>query len=330
MPDHDIKNAGTHDSSTIGGRPNPRETTKTPTSTVSQSNTNIIAILAMIGSAACWGGATVMSRDLLDDFAAPTLLVVQLTASVITLILLSIPHRPWQYVSPTLGKASLTGILEPGLTYSVGLWGLSLTSAGSASIIGSTEPVFIVLIAWFLFGSRPSRKLAICILIAVLGLLLVSHDSSAGNTNKSLTGDLLIVLATLFAASYVVFSAKWADQFPAAVLASAQQLIGLSCAVAIYVVALMTGVISQTPSDLSWGALIYASVSGIVQYALAFWLYLIGLKYLSPGTAGLWLTLIPVFGVAGAYFWLGEIPTVMMLLGMGVIVAAVILGRLEK
>jgi len=63
------------------------------------THSRLISILAMIGSAAYWGGATVMSRDLLDHFAAPTLLVVQLVASVCVLLLLSLPHKPWRYMA---------------------------------------------------------------------------------------------------------------------------------------------------------------------------------------------------------------------------------------
>jgi len=290
----------------------------------------VIAMLAMIGSAACWGFATVMSRDLLSSFTAPLLLLVQLIASVLTLLLLSMPHKPWRYISPSLGTASLTGILEPGLTYSVGLWGLSLTSAGSASIIGSTEPIFILVLAWMIFKEKPSAQLFACIVFAVIGLLLVSYDSATSNSTKSLAGDLLVVASTLFAASYVVFSAKWANRFPAAVLASSQQFIGLICAISIYSAGTALGMIKQSIFDVRLGTIMYASLSGVVQYALAFWLYLIGLKHLRPGAAGLWLTLIPVFGVAGAFIWLGEVPTATMLAGMALIVVAVYAGRKEE
>jgi len=297
--------------------------------TISTPHAKRIAVLAMIGSAACWGGATVMSRDLLAHFSPPGLLLVQLTASVLTLLLLALPHRPWRYVSPALGRAAWTGLLEPGLTYSIGLWGLSLTSAGNASIIGATEPILIVLLAWLLFTKRPSRRLSLCILVAAAGLVLIASDSS-DSAQKSLAGDALIVLSTLFAASYVVFSARLAAHFPAAVLASAQQVIGLLYAAVLYLGISWGGLLNQSLSAPGSGLLTYAAASGVVQYALAFWLYLIGLKHLSAGAAALWLTLIPVFGVSGAYFWLGEIPTLPMLFGMALILGAVNAGRREQ
>jgi len=281
-----------------------------------------VAVLAMVGSAACWGGATVMSRDLLEHFSPPGLLLVQLVASVLMLLLLALPQRPWRWLSPALARASWTGLLEPEMTYSIGLWGLSLTSAGNASIIGSTEPILIVLLAWLLFNKRPSRRLALCIVIA--------SSSGTDGERKSLAGDALIVLSTLFAASYVVFSSRLAAHFPAAVLASAQQMVGLIYAALLYLSLHWGGQLERSLTEPSLALLAYAALSGVVQYALAFWLYLIGLKTLSPGAAALWLTLIPIFGVSGAYFWLGEIPTIPMLLGMALILAAVNAGRREQ
>ena len=95
-----------------------------------------IAVFSMIASAGCWGSATVMSRDLLGLFEPITLLCVQLTASVFALILLSLLlENPFSNISWRLVRAGLIGILEPGLTYAIGLIGLSHTSAGSASVI---------------------------------------------------------------------------------------------------------------------------------------------------------------------------------------------------
>ena len=52
-----------------------------------------------------------------------------------------------------------------------------------------------------------------------------------------------------------------------------------------------------------WG---WAAASGVVYYGLAFWFYLSGLKQAPASLAGLFLNLIPIFGVGGAYLFLGE------------------------
>lgn len=228
-----------------------------------------------------------------------------------------------------LTKAALTGLLEPGLTYAVGLVGLSLTTAGSASVISATEPVLIVLLSWVAFRVRPEARLLACIGVAVVGLVLVSWTGLTTRGPQSLVGDLLIVLATLFAAGYVVLSSRIAGGFPAATLASAQQTVGLIFALAVFGISCAAGQESGSFMDIPLSVVLYAALSGVVQYALAFWLYLIGLRHLSANAAGLWLALTPVFGLTGAWVWLGERPGIMTTVGALLIIAAIVFGNLR-
>ena len=68
------------------------------------------------------------------------------------------------------------------------------------------------------------------------------------------------------------------------------------------------------------------AASGIVQYALAFWLYLIGLRVLPVHAAALFLALIPLFGTAGAMLFLGEASAFSNLPGMALVIAAIVAG----
>lgn len=290
-----------------------------------------LAIAAMVGSAACWGLATVMSRDLLTHFTPTSLLVVQLVASLMALSLIAIPERPAQYRGSDLRRASLAGILEPGLTYAIGLAGLALTTAGNASVISATEPLIILALAWILLRQRPHRRVLVAIVVAVAGLLLVSGESLvAWDEPSQAVGDLLILVSTGFAAAYVVVASRFSHRIPPATMAAAQQGVGLALAVGLLVFAETSGLATNDWSDIGPGLYVYAAASGVVQYALAFWLYLLGLRHLQPTTAGLWLTLTPVFGIAGAFVWLGETPTALMLTGTAVILGALIATRHER
>jgi drug/metabolite transporter (DMT)-like permease len=77
-----------------------------------------------------------------------------------------------------------------------------------------------------------------------------------------------------------------------------------------------------TISPASWG---WAALSGVLYYALAFWSYIIGLKQLPASMAGLFLNLIPIFGIAGAYLFLGERLTAVQWIGGTVILLAVVM-----
>jgi drug/metabolite transporter (DMT)-like permease len=68
----------------------------------------------------------------------------------------------------------------------------------------------------------------------------------------------------------------------------------------------------------AWGA-----AGGLVYYALAFWLYVVGLQQAPASLAAMFLNLIPIFGVASAYMVLGERLTPAQWVGAALILAAV-------
>jgi drug/metabolite transporter (DMT)-like permease len=61
----------------------------------------------------------------------------------------------------------------------------------------------------------------------------------------------------------------------------------------------------------------------VVSYAFSFWLYLSGLRRVPASQAALYLTLIPVFGVAGAALALKERLTPLQWVGAAVVIGAV-------
>ena len=142
--------------------------------------TRAVAVAAMLGSAACWGGATVMTKGALDAFDPFILLVIQLVASVTALwTAVFLSSTPLLAARPMM-RAGSTGVLEPGLAYAVGVPGLALTTAGNASVVASLESVFIFLGAWILFRTRPTLGAITAIFAAVVGVTLVSLTEPTG------------------------------------------------------------------------------------------------------------------------------------------------------
>jgi drug/metabolite transporter (DMT)-like permease len=282
----------------------------------------LIAVAAMVGSAACWGGATVMTKGALGAIPPFTLLSIQLTASVAALwlavLVLGLRVGP---LRPALRSAS-TGVFEPGLAYAVGVPGLALTTAGNASVVAAMEPVFVILFVWIAFGLRPDGRMAGAIGTAFAGVCLVSLPDLSGLGAGDLRGDALVLLGTAFAAVYVVTSSRLVAGTAPLVLTALQQGMGLAVALAVLALAFAAG-LERWPGVPGGDALALAVASGLVQYALAFWLYLVGLRRLPVGVAGLFLTLTPVFGVAGGMAVLGEEVTALQLLGAVLILGAV-------
>lgn len=284
------------------------------------------AVAAAVLSAACWGSATVMSKGLLAVLPPLTLLVVQLLASIAFLWIAVLCLRLRVRLDRPARRASLSGLLEPGLSYCVGIAGLALTTASNASLIGTTEPLFILLLAWLLLRERIGGGVVGLALLAGLGLgLVVLPDIRNGGGEGSSLGDALVVLGTLFAALYVIATRKLVMTLDPLPLSALQQSVGLLWTLGVLALALALGAVNLGLRDIPLEVLLFAAFSGIVQYALAFWFYLFALRRLPASVAAFYLTLIPVFGVGAAYLFLGETLTGVQWLGAALIVVSVTL-----
>lgn len=263
-----------------------------------------IAVTAMVLSAAAWGLGTVATKQLLETFPPIFLLSIQLSASVGFLwLLLGLQGRVRGWRRGDL-PAALTGFLEPGLAYSVGVLGLALTSAANASVLSATEPLVIVLLVWLFFGQRPQVPVVITILIGSFGVCLVTIGNGEFVPGR-IGGDLLILAGVGFAALYVIASSRFVQHYDPLHLTALQHSAGLLLACGMLFFAWGVG-FEALPSTISWKSILFAAATGILQYSAAFWLYLKGLKVLPVQSAGAFLLLTPVFGVAAAMLFLNE------------------------
>jgi drug/metabolite transporter (DMT)-like permease len=282
-----------------------------------------MAMAALVGSAASWGLATVMTKATLATLPPFTLLSVQLVGSVTFLWMAVLLLRKRVRLDAGSRRAALSGLLEPGLAYAVAIPGLSFTSAANASMIGAAEPVLVCAVAWLLLRERPHRAILTAILAAMVGAALVTFsDASSTEGSAPVWGNLLVLSGTLFASIYVVLSSRFVAETPPLPLAALQQSVGLVFALAFSAAALFSGW-EHVPATLPLSTLLLALGSGLAQYALPFWLYLTGLSVLRTSTSALFLALIPVFGAGGAVLFLGESLHPQQLLGCAIVVIAV-------
>lgn len=281
------------------------------------------ASLALTASAACWGLATVATKGLLARVPPLTVLTVQLLASVAFLWAAVWATRAPLRLDRGAALASLSGLLEPGLAYTVGLVGLTLTTASSASLIGAAETPMIMVLAWLFLGEPLGGRTLLLAALAGAGVGLLMLPDVAALDGGSLRGDSWIVLATFLAAVYVVLSRRLVTGIAPLPLAALQQTVGLLWALAALALGRALGLGEAAEAEVPVAILVLVGASGIVQYALTFWLYLAGLRYVPAGQAAVFLSLIPVFGVGGAALALGERLAPLQWLGAAVIVGAV-------
>ena len=159
--------------------------------------------------------------------------------------------------------------------------------------------------------------------LATIGIVLVAlPDIADGAGEGALLGDILIAIGTLFAALYVIATRRLVLTIDPLPLSALQQSMGLLWAVFVTLAGLVLGIVPLGLNGVAWEVFLLAAVSGIVQYAMAFWLYLYALRRLPANVAALYLALIPVFGVGAAYAFLGESLVLVQWIGAVLIVAS--------
>lgn len=273
------------------------------------------AIVAMILSAAAWGLGTVMSKATLSTLPPVVLLAIQLTASTTALWVATWLGRI-QFRSADL-QHGWAGFFEPGLAYLLGLIGIEMTTASNATLVSALEPFMILALAFLLLRERVTRRTVILMIISMIGVILITGATSAGKS--TITGNVMVLIGTASAAIYVILSRNSVAFIHPLPLAAAQQTVGLGVAVLALILQLLISR-SQIVNQIASEVLIFAAVSGLVQYSLAFALYLTALKYIPATQAAIYLTLIPVFGVSGGVIFLNEALTSTQLLGATLIV----------
>jgi drug/metabolite transporter (DMT)-like permease len=281
-------------------------------------------ITALVLAAACWGGATVITKHVLTDVPPLTLLVLQLTVSVVFLwaiVLVQGLRLPQRSDIVRLGGI---GILNPGLAYTFGLLGLTYTTASMGTPLWAAEPILILGLAWLILREHLTRTLVAFSLLAITGVVLVAGIDVGLEQTSLLLGNGLILTGVACCALYTVLTRRMVTNLDRLLIVVLQQTLALAWALAIWPLEWARGgaVSLTTISPASWG---WAALSGVLYYALAFWCYIIGLKQMPASMVGLFLNLIPIFGVAGAYLFLGERLTLMQAIGGALILLAVVM-----
>lgn len=263
------------------------------------------AIGLVILAAACWGLGTVITKAVLSHMPPLTLLVIQLTVSVTFLWALVLALRVPLKFQRELVRLGVAGWLNPGLAYTFGLIGLTMTTASMSSLIWAAEPVLILGLAWLFLGDRLTPSLAGLSAVAAAGAVMVIGSGSTSGDGGTLAGNLLVVTAVLCCAIYTVLSRRSVEKVHSLLLAAVQQSVSLVWALLIWSIELRTGVWGDL-ATLAPAVWFWAVISGLVYYALAFWFYIVGLKQMPASVAGQFLNFIPIFGLAGAFLLLGE------------------------
>ncbi len=256
-------------------------------------------------ASAFWAIGTVLSKDLLQAVPPITFLILQLWPSVVLLWLLVLARGAPAAGLRQLGPIALLGWLNPGLSYTLSMFGLTTTTASVATLLWAAEPALIVAAAWIVLREEVTMRLLAFTAAAAAGVLLVSGASGPDGSALDGWGAGLILAGVLCCAIYTVFSRRLAPTLDPLLTVAVQQTVGLAWALAIWPLELRDNPLAQLLT-LPSASILGAAASGLIYYAAAFWCYLNALRSVPASTAGMFLNMTPMFGIAAAHWLLDE------------------------
>ncbi|MEY8712307.1 DMT family transporter [Mangrovibacter phragmitis] len=268
-------------------------------------------------AAFAWGSAIVMSKLCLNSMAAGPLFFSQIiSATMASWAALLVTRKSFP-----VNKASLlaysTGIFEPFLAYTLTLYGLEKVPAGISSVIFSLESVFILILSVIVLKMRVHNPgLFLMLLIGAMAGSLVAMLPDMETKSGSFHGYLLVTAGVFSAAVYVVISARLVTSLDPLTLLTGQLTFStLLSGIFLFSV----GIQFTLPHDT---ALIVVA-SGILQYFLAFILWLHAMKWVQVHIAGVMLYFIPVIALILSWVFLAEKITGVQTIGIIITIMSV-------
>ncbi|MDR2297712.1 MAG: DMT family transporter [Comamonas sp.] len=269
------------------------------------------AHLRLLGMALLWGASWPAGRIL-------ALNMPPLAASCLRFLLAATMLLPWLYFSggmPALRKwpaRTWLGMLAAGATGVFGyasffLTGLQHLPAGKAALVITLNPVVTLALAVWLFKERINRLIALGMLLAACGaVVVISHGRPLEVLNGAVgLGELLILGCVVCWVCYTLIGRAMLAGVDALAATAATSVFGaLLLLTASLVVEGPQGLVSAfQASPKAWAAMIFMAYGST---AVAYAWYFSGVKALGAGAASGYITLVPVIGVVLSALLLGE------------------------
>ena len=204
--------------------------------------------------------------------------------------------------------------------------GLDRTAATNSALILSTVPTVVAVFAGVLGLERITRRMWLGIALGTVGVVLVIATRGVGFEIGTLVGDLLTVLAVLCWAGYTVGLRKVPPGISPLRVTTITTIVGTP-------VLVLVGLPGMVELDWAaveleaWAGLAYAAVLSLV---VAYLLWNRSVKAVGGTRTAIYMCVTPLFAVIGAWVLLGERPHPLQGVGAVLIVAGVMLTRVEK
>lgn len=269
---------------------------------------------------AIWGGSFLFMRIAAGDFGPVALVETRLVFGVLILLPFLLHARAKVHGRHLLWFA-LIGALNSAIPFILFAWGAERAPAGIGAISNSLTVLFTILVGFAAFGERIGALRALSLVGGFVGVVVLASGKTSGADvgQAALAGTLA---SLCYGVAINLVKRYLADLPPGAIAAGT-----LGCST-IFVAPLAWWLWPAAAIPLkSWAC---AITLGVVCTGIAYALMYRLVQRIGAARASTTTYLIPLFGVAWAWLFLGEQPTLTMLAAAALILGSVILSQRER
>lgn len=279
--------------------------------------------LLLLLTALIWGTAFVAQRTGMDHVGPITFQVARGLLgglSLLPIVLWQKKSQGAEFNAPSFKAGALCGIVLTVASTTQQI-GLVSTTASKAGFIGSLYVVFVPLIG-LLFGKRVGRKVGLSVLLAVIGMFLIS---GVGLSQMSVqAGDVWLLASAFFYAVHILVVARYAPHVNGAALSGIQFLVMAA-------LLLLPALIIEKPTlqgvwDARW-AILY---TGVLSSGVGYTLQIVGQQRVPSAVASLIMSLESVFSLLAGMLLLGERLRGAEWIGCALVLLAVVVSQLPE
>lgn len=205
------------------------------------------------------------------------------------------------------------------------IYGVDATTAGNASLLLATTPVWTILLSVGLGHERPPSRVWAGILATLAGMVLVVAGGEGVRVGgASLVGDLLMAAAAVGWSVYTVGAREPIHRYGALAVTAWTLWVG-TIGVVLLGIPSLAALSPGRVSAVAWAGVAY---SGILSISLAYLIWYTGVRRLGNARTSVYSNLVPVVALAVAWVWLGEVPSGLQLAGAAVVLGGITLARM--
>lgn len=285
----------------------------------------VMASIALLVAMLLWASSYIALKYAVGVFHP----LVMVTGRMLVAVLVLAVFSKWIYRSlirlsrRDLALLVILGLLEPSLYLLLEGYAIKLTTASQAGMIVASQPIFVMVLAWFILKERFRRRTAVGFALALWGVVWLCTDGVATETAPNpMLGNILECMAMFCAAMYVITAKNLSPACSPLLITAAQAVVGL-----FFFLPMLALPDVDLPQTFPLLPTLSVAYLGIMVSLVSFVLYNYAVTRLPAVQTGAFLNLVPILTLIMGMVVMGDTLTPGQWIASALVMSGVILSQ---